>query len=69
MAVNPYKRLGIEPNGFTVYSLNEEYVINPDEFKTKGRSTLYAGERAFGKCLATVCDGKLIYIDDKIIKR
>ena len=69
MAQKPYERLGIEPNGFTVYSLDEEYIINPNEFKTKGRSTPYAGERVLGKCLATVCDGTLVYIDDKIIKR
>lgn len=66
MAVNPYNRIGIEPNGYTVYSLNEEYIINPESFKTMGRSTPYAGERVLGKCLATVCNGKLIYIDDKL---
>ena len=68
MAQNPYNRLGIEPNGYTVYSLNEEYTIDPSAFKTKGRSTPYAGERVFGKCLATVCDGKLVYIDNKIVR-
>jgi dihydroorotase len=68
MAVNPYARLGIEPNGYTVYSLDEQYAIDPSTFKTMGRSTPYAGERVFGKCLATVCDGKLIYIDNKIVE-
>ena len=68
MAQNPYNRLGIEPNGYTVYSLNEEYTIDPSAFKTMGRSTPYAGERVFGKCLATVCDGKLVYIDNKIVR-
>lgn len=68
MAVNPYTRLGIEPNGYTVYSLDEQYAIDPSTFKTMGRSTPYAGERVFGKCLATVCDGKLIYIDNKIVE-
>ena len=69
MSVNPYARLGIEPNGYTVYSLDEQYAIDPSSFKTMGRSTPYADEMVFGKCLATVCDGKLIYIDNKIIGR
>ncbi|MBO5374086.1 MAG: dihydroorotase [Clostridia bacterium] len=69
MAVNPYDRLGIAPNGFTVYSLDEEYTINPNDFKTKGRSTPYGGERVFGKCLATVCDGSLVYIDNNILRK
>ncbi|MBR2296232.1 MAG: dihydroorotase [Clostridia bacterium] len=69
MAVNPYARLGIEPNGYTVYSLDEEYIIDANSFKTMGRSTPYNGERVFGKCLATICDGKLVYIDEKLSNR
>ena len=68
MAVNPYARLGIEPNGYTVYALDEQYTIDPSNFKTMGRSTPYAGDKVFGKCLATVCDGNLIYIDNKIVR-
>ena len=69
MAVNPYERLGVAPNGYTVYSLDEEYTINSAEFKTKGRSTPYNGERVLGKCVATICDGKLIYINNNLMNR
>ena len=69
MAKNPYDRLGIEPNGFTVYSLEDEYTIDSANFKTKGRSTPYNGERVLGKCLATICNGKLVYIDNKIVRK
>ncbi len=68
MAVNPYKRLGIEPNGYTVYSLDEQYVIDPSAFNTMGRSTPYGGERVNGKCLATICDGRLVYIDERLVR-
>ena len=68
MAVNPYKRLGIEPNGYTVYSLDEQYVIDPSTFNTMGRSTPYGGETVNGKCLATICDGRLVYIDKGLVK-
>ncbi|MBQ8739591.1 MAG: dihydroorotase [Clostridia bacterium] len=68
MAVNPYKRLGIEPNGCTVYSLDEQYVVDPSTFNTMGRSTPYGGETVNGKCLATICDGRLVYIDKGLVK-
>ena len=68
MAVNPYKRLGIEPNGYTVYSLDEQYVVDPSTFNTMGRSTPYGGETVNGKCLATICDGRLVYIDKGLVK-
>lgn len=68
MAVNPYKRLGIEPNGYTVYSLDEQYVVDPSTFNTMGRSTPYGGETVNGKCLATICDGRLVYLDKGLIK-
>lgn len=69
MAQNPYDRLGIKSNGYTVYSLDEEYTIDSANFKTKGRSTPFNNERVLGKCLATICNGKLIYIDNKIVGR
>ena len=69
MSINPYNRLGIEPNGYTIYSLDDEYIIDPSSFKTMGRSTPYSGVKVNGRCLATVCDGKLVYIDDKLIRK
>jgi dihydroorotase len=68
MAKNPYDRLGIEPNGWTLYSLDEQYIIDPTSFNTMGRSTPYGGVKVNGKCLATVCDGRLVYIDKKLVR-
>ena len=67
MSKNPSKRFGIDIKGYTVFDLNSEYVINPEEFLTMGRSSPFAGERVYGKCLATVADGKLAYIDKKLL--
>ena len=62
MVYNPRKRFGLpEENGFSVWSLDEEYAVDPDTFKTMGRATPFEGERLFGKCVATVCNGKVIY--------
>ena len=68
MSTNPSRRFGIEVNGFTVYDLNKEYKVDPEEFATMGRSTPFTGNSVYGKCVATVVDGKIAYIDEKIMK-
>lgn len=62
MGVAPYKRFGLEPNGFTVWNLNKEYVIDPADFKSMGRCTPFDGRCVFGECIATVMDGEIVYI-------
>ncbi len=62
MAVNPRKRFGI-PCGcdYTIWDLEAEYDIDPDTFLSKGRATPLAGWHVSGRCMATVCDGKVVY--------
>ncbi len=66
MAINPRKRFNI-PLGtdFTVWDIEAEWEVKPDEFLSLGRATPFEGERLCGKCLLTVCDGKTVYIDPK----
>ena len=67
MCDNPRERFGITSDvGFTVFDLGEEYVIDPDEFLSKGRATPFAGRRVYGRCLATVYGGKAVYLDGKL---
>ena len=68
--INAKKRFGIgseikegELADFTVFDLNEEYVIDPNEFLSLGRATPFEGEKVFGRCKMTVCGGKLVYKD------
>ena len=62
MAINPRKRFNLPLNdGFTVFDLNKEYVVNPEEFNSKGRSTPFEGEKLYGKCLLTSLNGKIVY--------
>ena len=63
MAIKPYERFDIKPCGYTVYDLNEEYMIDPREFLSMGQSTPFDGRCVYGKCMATVSDGRLVYID------
>ena len=67
MSVKPRERFGLTSDpGYTVFSVDEEYEINPDEFLTMGRSTPFKGTRVFGRCLATVYEGRLAYLDNKL---
>ncbi len=62
MSLRPRERFGITSDtGFTVFKVDEEYEIDPEEFISKGKSTPFEGERVYGKCLLTVYDGKIVY--------
>ena len=64
MCINPRERFGITGDvGFTVFELQNEYEINPDEFLSMGRATPFAGDVVFGRCLATVYNGEVVYSD------
>ncbi len=62
LCINPRERFGI-PFGddITVWDLNREFTVNPDDFLTMGRATPFTGERLFGECVLTVCNGKVVY--------
>ena len=65
LVTNPRKRFHI-PLGcdFSIWDLRQSYIIEPEEqFQSMGKSTPFNGWRVWGKCLATVCDGKLVWMD------
>ena len=62
LTVNPRNRFGIKTSGdFTVWDLNAVSKIDPSEFLSMGRSTPFTGWEISGKCMATVCSGKIVY--------
>ena len=63
LAFNPRRRFSIPMNAedYSVWDLEAETVICPDEFLSMGRATPFAGWRVFGSCVETVCDGKVVY--------
>ncbi len=62
LVYHPRERFSI-PLGedFSVWDLNAEYEIDPGEFLSMGRATPFAGWQVRGRCLATVCGGKLVW--------
>ena len=69
MCVAPRRRFGLkggslkagEPADLTVIDLNATFVINPDLFLSKGRSTPFAGKEVFGKILLTLKNGRTVW--------
>ena len=58
----PRERFGL-PVGedYSVWDLDDAYLVDPAEFLSKGRATPFAGMELFGRCLLTVCGGKPVY--------
>ncbi len=62
MCYNPRNRFDIPINNdFTVWDLNQEHTVNPDDFLSMGKATPFEGYKLFGKCIATVHNGKIVY--------
>ncbi len=64
----PAKRFGLGGDitvgadaDFTVYDLNEKYIVDPDTFQTKGRFTPFFGAEVYGRCRMTVRKGMEIW--------
>ena len=62
LVTKPRERFGL-PLGadFSVWDLDAEYEIDPSDFVSLGKATPFAGWKVQGKCLLTVCDGKIVY--------
>lgn len=62
MSVNPRKRFEIEDNdSFTVFEVSNPYIIDPGEFLSLGRATPFEGKKVYGRCVMTVCNGRVCY--------
>ena len=59
---NPRKRFGIQSDpGRSIWNLEEEYIIDPDDFLSKGKATPFKGWKVFGRCIETVYNGNTVY--------
>ncbi len=68
MSFNARKRFNIPlcGNDYTVWRLDEEITVNPDEFISKGKAMPFENYKLLGKCYLTVSSGKIAYKDDLI---
>ena len=62
LCINPRKRFNIPfDNDFTIWNLEKEITVNPDEFMSKGKATPFKGDKLNGECVLTVYNGKAVY--------
>ena len=67
LCFNARKRFNIPLNNdYTIWRLDEEIVVNPNDFISKGKAMPFENYKLFGKCYLTVCDGKIAYKDNSI---
>lgn len=73
MSTNPAKVLGVDDcKGYVqigkdadlvIFDPNVEYVVDVEEFASKGKNTPFAGRKVKGRVRATIVDGRLVYED------
>ena len=71
MSYNPAKVLEIDKGtlnvgrvaDITIINPDEEYVIDPDDFVSKGKNTPFGGTKVSGKVKYTILSGKVVYHD------
>ena len=64
LVTNPRKRFRIPmTTDFSIWDMRQSYIIDPEEFQSQGKSTPFSGWKVWGKCMATVCDGKLVWLE------
>ena len=62
LCINPRKRFGLELGcDYSIWDLEEAYTIDPAEFVSMGKASPFTGWKVNGRCMATVCDGKVVY--------
>lgn len=67
LCFNARKRFNIPLNNdYTIWRLDEEIIVNPNDFISKGKAMPFENYKLFGKCYLTICDGKIAYKDNSI---
>lgn len=71
MSYNPAKIIGIDKErgsiqpgylaDLTIFNPDKEYVIDPEEFASKGKNTPFARKKVKGKVMMTICNGNVVY--------
>ena len=69
MNYNPAKVIGIDRGtlqvgkvaDITIIDPNKEYVIDKNEFVSKGKNTPFDGKKVKGKVMTTIVNGKIVY--------
>ena len=70
MATNPKRRFNIsDEGGLCIYDLSAEYTVKGESFISKGKYTPFEGRTVTGRCLATMKDGKFVYVSPELVNK
>jgi len=62
MTCSPRKRFGLPlDNSYSVWDLNAAYTVDPADFVSLGKASPFTGMEVWGKCMMTVCGGKVVW--------
>jgi dihydroorotase len=69
MSTAPARILGLQPNtlcvgasaDLCVFDPDETWTVDPEQFRSKARNTIFAGEALTGKVKHTLCGGKVTF--------
>jgi len=61
LTVNPAKRFGLPLDGWSLWDLNENYIVDPADFVSQGKASPFTGWEVYGKNLMTVLNSKVVW--------
>ena len=68
----PARRFGIgtelaegEPANLTAFDLNEKFIVDPADFRSKGKASPFTGMELYGVCKLTMADGEIVWQEEK----
>lgn len=65
MSINPRKRFNLPLNNdYCVWDLDEKYIIDPEKFLSKGRSTPFEGWEVYAKHILTIINGQVLELEE-----
>ena len=61
LTVNPANRFGLPLDGWSVWDLNENYIVDPADFLSQGKASPFTGWEVYGRNLMTVLNGEVVW--------
>ena len=61
LTVNPANRFGLPLDGWSLWDLNENYIVDPADFVSQGKASPFTGWEVYGKNLMTVLNGEVVW--------
>jgi dihydroorotase len=55
------------PANITIFDPDQEWIVNSRNLASRGKNTPYDGYQFKGKVVATVANGRMVYIDDSLV--